>query len=88
MSDFVAMLAVQLDSADRVSTEMFASRLKELGWTPRLPGVWTLDFEARARHSRTDTVKGHLNLACQFARLKREQARAMVHFGDEEPMAV
>lgn len=88
MSDFVAMLVVQLDSADRVSTEMFASRLKELGWTSRLPGAWTMEFEARARHSRNDTVKGHIELACQFARIKREQARAMVHFGDDEPMAV
>ena len=88
MSDFVAMLVVQLDGADRVSTEMFASRLKELGWTQRLPGAWTMEFEARARHSRTDAVRGHIDLAYQFARLKRQQVKALVHFGDDEPTAV
>lgn len=88
MSDFVAMLVVQLDGVDRVSTEMFASRMKDLGWTPHLPGAWTLEFEARSKHSRADTVKGHLDLACQFARITREQVRAMVHFGDDDPMAV
>ncbi len=88
MSDFVAMLAVQLDAVDRVSTEMFQARLKELGWAQRLPDVWTLEFEARSSHSRADTVKGHLDLACKFARIKREQVKAIVHFGNDEPMAV
>jgi len=87
MSDFVAMLVVQLDGVDRISAEMFASRMTELGWAPRLPGVWTLEFEARARHSRADTVKGHLDLACQFARITREQVKAVVHFGDDRPVA-
>jgi len=89
MNDFVAMLALQLDPAvDRVSTEMFQARLKELGWRQALPAAWTLDFEARSRHSRVDTVKSHLDLACQFARIKREQVKAIVHFGDEAPTAL
>jgi len=88
MSDFTAMLVVQLEGADRVSGQMFEARMKELGWQQTMPGVWTLEFEARARHSRADTVKGHLDLACQFARIKRQQAKALVHFGDDAPLAV
>lgn len=88
MSDFTAMLVVQFEGVDRVSAEMFSARMKELGWQQTMPGVWTLEFEARARHSRADTVKGHLDLACQVARIKRGQAKAIVHFGDDEPLAV
>lgn len=58
MSDFTAMLVVQFEGVDRVSAEMFSARMKELGWQQTMPGVWTLEFEARARHSRADTVKG------------------------------
>lgn len=88
MSDFMAMLVVQLDGADRVSSQMFDARMKELGWQQPMPGVWTLEFEARARHSCAETVKGHLDLACRFARIQREQVKALVHFGDDEPLAV
>ena len=88
MSDFTAMLVVQLEGADRVRTEMFAARMKELGWQQPMPGVWTLEFEARARNSCAETVKGHLDLACRFARVQRGQAKAIVHFGDDGPLGV
>jgi hypothetical protein len=89
MNDFVALLVLRLDdSVDRVSAQMFAARLTELGWTETLPGAWTLGFDARSRHSCAGTVKEHLDLACRFARIGRGQVCAVVHFGDEDPATV
>jgi hypothetical protein len=89
--DIYAMLSIEFDaSVDRISREMFAERLAEpeYGWTPRISNVWTLMFEPRSRHSMRDTVRRHLELACQGARIKREQIKALASFGEDEPTVI
>lgn len=85
MNDFYALIAVEFDPAvDAISREMFAARMAEYGWR-KLPAGWLLEFEARARSSCHDTVKTHLQLACQAARIERAQLKAAVTFSDNEP---
>lgn len=88
MNDFFALLAIEFDPAvDAISREMFAARMAEYGWR-KLPAGWQLEFEARSRSSCHDTVKTHLQLASQAARIERAQLKAAVMFSDNEPTAL
>ena len=85
MNDFYALIAIEFDAAvDAISREMFSERMAEYGWR-RLPAGWRLEFEARSRSSCHDTVKTHLQLASQAARIECAQVKASVMFGDNEP---
>lgn len=85
MNDFFALLAIEFDPAvDAISREIFSERLAEYGWH-KLSAGWQLEFEARSRSSCHDTVKTHLQLASQAARIERAQVKAGVMFSDSEP---
>lgn len=88
MNDFYALIAIEFDPAvDAISREMFSERMAEYGWR-KLPAGWQLEFEARSRSSCHDTVKTHLQLASQAARIERDHVRAGVMFSDSEPTVV
>ncbi len=82
------MLVVQFDeSVDAISRDMFRHKFAEHHWKPHLPGVWTLDFEARnTRESTLRSVRLTLDLALQGARIDRNQVKAVVHLGADAPV--
>ncbi len=85
--EFTAMLVVQFDdTVDAISRDMFQHKFAEQHWTPHMPGVWTLDFEARnTRESALRSVRLTLDLALQGARIDRKQVKAVVHLGPDAP---
>jgi hypothetical protein len=85
--DFYVLLAVAFDSeVDEISRAMFSERLEEFGWEPAgVPNTWKLMFDART-HSAADSVNSHLKLACERGRFEREQVKAVIHTGNDEPI--
>lgn len=87
--DFFVLLSVGFDDAvDAVSREMFRERLAECGWEPAgVPDTWKLMFDARTL-SAADTVRNHLDLACERGRFRREHLKAVIHTGGDEPITL
>jgi hypothetical protein len=89
--EFTAMLVIQFDaSVDAISREMFDKKFGDLQWRkdPSVSCVWTLQFERSSRESALQSTRTTLELALQGARIERSQARAIVHFGADEPGTV
>lgn len=85
--DFFVLLVVAFDDeVDAVSRELFRERMEEHGWKPAgVPAAWKLMFDARTL-SAADTVRNHLDLACERGRFGREHLKAVIHIGDDEPI--
>ncbi len=86
-----ALLVIEFDVAvDRISRAMFDEKFASHGWRrlAGLAGAWTLAFERSSRESALRSSRSTLELALQGARINREQARAALHIGPEEPVPV